>query len=170
MFFLHVCEDVSPGDFWCTRIWVGPHLSTPTREAFPSLPRGCLCQSCLRSSLFSMICPFLFFFPLLVPFSFSRMIQSLFEKAWWSVNTYDLACVKMPFLSLHIWWTAWLGLISPFYWSFGKVNGKMIYLIKIERPPKHEITFLPFPHLIMTLQEATFGSQLLRSIHVGKQS
>lgn len=33
----------------------------------------------------------------------------------------------------------------------------MIHLIRIEREPKHEITFLPFPDLIITLQEATFG-------------
>lgn len=33
----------------------------------------------------------------------------------------------------------------------------MIHLIRIEREPKHKITFLPFPDVIITLQEATIG-------------
>lgn len=112
--------------------------------------------------------------PLFLPFTCPLLFPPHDPVTFWEsvmVSKYLRPCLcENAFLSLHIWWTAWLGLISPFYWSFGKVNGKMIYLIKIERPPKHEITFLPFPHLIMTLQEATFGLQLLRSIRVGKQS
>lgn len=134
-------------------VWVVPQLST--RDALP-LSRTLTLLSIMSQGLL-VFCnpPPLLFLPsplLLLPHHPVTLWESVMvSKYLWP------CCVKMPFLSLHIWWTAWLGLISPFYWSFGKLHGKTIYLIRIERQHKHEIIFLPLPELIVTLQGGTFS-------------
>lgn len=151
MLFFHVCEDVSSGIFRRTVIWVVP--SSQPETPFPSPLHWPSHQLCLRASLFSVIHPlffsFSFLFPLLILFPHQPV--TLWKSVMVSKYLWP-CCVKMPFLSLHIWWTAWLSLISPFDWSFEKLHGKT----RIERLPKHEIIFLPLPELIRTLQGGTF--------------
>lgn len=132
---------------WC-------HSSQPGMP-FPCPVRWPSCQLCLRASLFPVIHPLSFSFLLLLLLLPHHPV-TLWESVMVSKYLWP-CCVKMPFLSLHIWWTAWLGPISPFYWSFGKLHGKTIYLIRIERQRKHEIIFLPLPELIVTLQGGTFS-------------
>lgn len=108
-FFVRVCED-SPGAPWCSPIWEEPQAWTCDSLVFSSWFSCSLCPASSSSSSINNPSPSS---PYSSFFSFFHIIQPLSEEVWWQVNINDLACLKLPVLSPHTWWIAWLGPISP---------------------------------------------------------